>query len=121
MSLKPAPFVLAAAFTLMLSGAALARRPPALAQQQQATARVLAFCPQPTTSGYRDMLARGGGAEARIAAERVSARAAARQKLDSEVVLTCAGAVVHTGSGYRDMFLRFEPESARPLMARLTR
>ncbi len=117
MSRKAAPFLLTTAFTLMLSGAAFARRPPALAEQQDAATRVLAQCPQPTTSGYRDMFARVAGPSSEPAPVHV----AARRRMADHSVIACAGESVHTGGGYRDIFVRFQPEGAAPMVAVLRR
>lgn len=104
-------------FTLVLTttGVASARRPPSLAELQDQADRVLATCPSaPATSGYRDMLARSGANPAPRAGHVVIARRAIRDHL----VLKCAGGEVHESGGYRDMLVRFLPESAEPQTAR---
>jgi hypothetical protein len=113
MSRKAAPFFLTAAFTLMLSGAAFARRPPAVAELQDAANGVLAQCPQPTTSGYRDMLARVTvpGSDQSVV------HVAARRRMADHSVISCAGETVHTGGGYRDVFVRFQPDTLGPMVA----
>ena len=35
----------------------------------------------------------------------------------TDLVITCAGATVHTSYGYRDMFLRLQPEGERAVAA----
>ena len=107
---------LGAAFVLMLSQGALARRPPALAAQQDATARALAACPEDTTSGYRDMLARFELQPLSTGYAQTVSVVPHRRAAD-EVVIRCAGEVIHAGNGYRDILLRFEPESSTPVVA----
>ncbi|HVG86739.1 MAG TPA: hypothetical protein VM686_13105 [Polyangiaceae bacterium] len=107
---KLAPYLFTTAIAVTLSGAAFARRPPALAEREDAVARVLAQCPQAQTSGYRDMLVRF---EPRVT-EPVTIPTAA-----PDLVITCAGETVHASNGYRDIFLRFEPENTRSVAARL--
>jgi hypothetical protein len=102
MARKVFPFLATTAFTLMLGGSAFARRPPALAAQQDAATRVLAQCLQPGTAGYRDMLERAVLPDSAPDAPRV----ATRRRLDDLVVVACAGETVLTGNGYRDIFLR---------------
>jgi hypothetical protein len=110
---KLIPFLLTTAFTLMLSGAAFARRPPALAERQDAATKVLTQCPQSATGGYRDLFARAtapGAVEAVV-------HAAARRRMADHSVIACAGETVHTGGGYRDIFVRFEPDTLGPMLA----
>jgi hypothetical protein len=111
MSRKFVPFFLTTAFTVLLSGAAFARRPPALAEQQDAAARVLAQCPQRSTSGYRDTLAPS------TEAEHFAVHLAARRRMANHSVITCAGESVHTGGGYREIFVRLQPGNTAPMVA----
>jgi hypothetical protein len=103
---------------LTTTGVASARRPPSLAELQDQADRILVTCPSaPATSGYRDMLARSGANPAHRAANIVIARQAMRDHL----VLKCAGGEVHESGGYRDMLVRFLPQSAEPQIARADR
>ena len=101
------------AFTIMLSGAAFARQPPALSSQQEAVARILTQCAEPAGYGYRDMLARSAVSRSK----RVAQHVAVRRRMADHSVIACAGESLHTGGGYRDVFVRFQPESKEPLLA----
>ena len=117
MTRKLVPSLLGAAFVLMLSGGAMARRPPSLVKLEAASAWALAACPEPTGAGYRDMLARSHmEVPATGHPEQIITVIPHRRAVD-DVVITCVTEVVHTGNGYRDILLRFEPESTSPVVA----
>jgi hypothetical protein len=108
---------LAVAFVLTLSGAAFARQPPALVNEQAQTAAVLNDCPKSRageTSGYRGMLARN---EAAPRTERVFTASQRTEKMGDHVMLICGATSVHQGSGYRDFPMRTLEEPANPQIA----
>jgi hypothetical protein len=45
-----------------------------------------------------------------------TAKPAARR---TDLVITCAGETVHTSNGYRDIFLRLEPDETRSMAGKL--
>jgi hypothetical protein len=111
MSRKLVPAFLTLGFTVLLSGAAFARHAPQLAAEEDAANRVLGHCSQPGT-GYRAMSA--------LAAKRAKsapAYTAVRRRMADHSVITCAGESLHTGGGYRDIFVRFEPETSTSMVA----
>ena len=107
---------------LTISGAAFARRPPALEAQQEAASRVFASCPElPSGPGYRDMLVRlpnaAPGAPAASVASIASAAHLTQRKMGDHMVLVCPAGTLHTTGGYRDIFLRYKFDDAKPLIA----
>ena len=113
MSRKLVPAFLTLGFTILLSGAAFARRPPQLAAQQEAANLVLRQCPQVPGNGYRGMLALAAAAQVKEA----PTHAAIRRRMADHSVITCAGESLHTGGGYRDIFVRLAPETSSPMVA----
>jgi hypothetical protein len=97
------------AFGLTLAGSALARRPPALAEAQDASAAIAATCPEVAGAGYRDALSRFHDERAASREAAVGHRALV-QRMADHVVLTCKAGQLHAGGGYRDMVARFQTE-----------
>jgi hypothetical protein len=109
-------------FVLTLTGIAAARRPPVLVKAQASVERVYATCPQRTTSGYRDMLARFSPELQPSPLVAVGAPfVAPPRRMADHLVLSCKAGTIHTGSGYRDMLWRFRSESDWPQLAANTR
>ena len=107
--------------TLTVSGAALARRPPALVEEQRAAQQAIATCPAaPALSGggYRDMHARLDREGAERDATAFARLLRARRLGTDHWVAVCDGNRVNLPSGYRGLLDRIAPEGQPVLQAR---
>jgi len=110
-----------ALITLTISGAAFARRPPALVEEQRAAQMAMASCraaPTLSGSGYRDMhvrLDRQSGERDSTALARLLP---AKRVSADRWVAVCDGNRVNLPSGYRGKLERIAPKGQPVLEAR---